>query len=65
MATSLKKILPIGFGLMNFTVIPEKKFTQELFNSTFKTILTGSGASQQRPLFINSGEFDRVTQPHA
>jgi len=64
MATSLKKILPIGFGLMNFTVIPEKKFTQELFNSTFKTILTGSGASQQRPLFINSGEFYGVPERH-
>ena len=62
--TSFDKILPIGFGLMNFTIIPEKKFTQEEFNSTFKEILTNAGASQQHPLFINSGEFYGVPERH-
>jgi len=64
MTTSLDKVLPIGFGLMNFTTIPDKKFTQEEFNDTFKDILDGVEVSDQQPMFINSGEFYGFPERH-
>lgn len=47
----------VGYGLLSFTWIPSRKFTQDEFNATLRKVLEHSQASVEVPLFIDGGEF--------
>lgn len=55
--SKLPALQKVGYGLMGFTWIPSRKFTQEQYNETLKTVIEKSGASEDVPLFLNGGEF--------
>lgn len=50
-------VCKVGYGLMGFTWVPSRKFTQEQFSEALKAVLDKSGASCCKPLFLNGGEF--------
>lgn len=54
----------VGYGLMSFTWIPSRKFTQEQFNETLKQVIDKSNATVEHPILLNGGEFYGVPERH-
>lgn len=64
MTNVLSNLQKAGYGLMNFTWVASRKFTQEQFNKALTKVVDNSGASVESPLFLNGGEFYGIPNRH-